>query len=446
MKKLLLSTLATCIVAMAFAQQPRGNRVLAWQIDMAENNSFDSAYAYGKVGCMESVHTFFTWSLLEPDANGFDATAIANTLDILNIYFPIVGDKIELQLAPINTVAKETPTDLLTVNFDDPQLIARFKILLDTFFAHIPDVELTALNIGNEHDVFMGTDAIQYAAYKVFLDSVAPYAQQLYANLHNGEALKVGTTFTFHGLTDPATAGLCQSVNVGRDIVPTTYYPLNGDFTAKPPTVVSTDFADLVALYSDTTQPIYFVECGYPSSPTCNSSEAQQAQFYQEVFAAWDTFEDNIPYLTIFKSTDWSQQEVIAFGQYYGVTSPEFLEFLRSLGVRTWSGNGSDKLAYNAILCALEERNWCSVTCPTVGVADEAQDVQVTLYPNPTQGNVTIESSERIQELRIFSLEGKLVHQTAGASFNASSFPRGYYTVQIEFDNQKTAKRTFIKT
>ncbi|MCH2235708.1 MAG: hypothetical protein MK078_15820 [Crocinitomicaceae bacterium] len=35
-----------------FGQEPKGDRVLAWQIDMAENLNYDSAFAYGVVTWM----------------------------------------------------------------------------------------------------------------------------------------------------------------------------------------------------------------------------------------------------------------------------------------------------------------------------------------------------------------------------------------------------------
>jgi hypothetical protein len=180
--------------------------------------------------------------------------------------------KAELQIATVNTVAKEVPSDLMSVPFDDPTMISRFKTFLDTLFVHIPNLELSALCLGNEADIFWGTDSAKYLQYKTFMDEVSSYAKQLYHDIH-GEDLKIGTTFTFHGLTATETSLLCASVNVDLDIIATTYYPLEPDFTMKDPAAVFDDFNDLVAQYNDPQQPIYFTECGYSSSELCLSQK-----------------------------------------------------------------------------------------------------------------------------------------------------------------------------
>lgn len=443
MKNLLLF-LFNLLVISAYAQLPKGDRVLAWQVDMAQNNNYDSAYYYAQNGCMESIHLFFPWSSIEVNNGEFDSTYIANTLDLLNIYHPIMGVKAELQIAPVNTVAKETPSDLLSVDFDNPIMINRFKIFLDTLFAHIPDLELSALNIGNEADIYWGTDAVKYSEYKVFLDSVVPYAKQLYHNLH-GTDLKIGTTFTFHGLTSASTSLLCQNVNDSLDIIAVTYYPINSDFTMESPTVVNSDFASLVSIYSDTLQPIYFVECGYSSSDSCNSSELLQSQFYQYVFSAWDTYYDNIKYLTIFKTTDWSQQEVNDFALYYGISDNIFLEYLRTLGVRTWDNDGANKTAYETILCELSDRSWCPVNCGILGINDNAEITNIEIFPNPTNGLINIDAKNPIKQVSVHNSIGNLSLVTENIMFNIDELPNGIYYISIEFESGGISIKKLIK-
>lgn len=443
MKNLLL-LLLNLIIINTYAQLPKGDRILAWQVDMAQNNNYDSAYYYAKNGCMESIHLFFPWSTIEVTNGDFDSTYMANTLDLLNIYHPIMGVKAELQIAPVNTVAKETPSDLLLVDFDDPIMINRFKIFLDTLFTHIPDLELSALNIGNEADIYWGTDPTKYSQYKVFLDSIVPYAKQLYFNLH-GTNLKVGTTFTFNGLTSASTSALCQSVNDSLDIIALTYYPINSNFTMESPTVVNSDFASLVGIYSDTLQPIYFVECGYSSSDTCNSSELQQSQFYQNVFSAWDTYYDNIKYLTIFKTTDWSQQEVNDFALYYGISDNIFLEYLRTLGVRTWDNDGTNKSAYETILCELSDRVWCLVNCGITGINDNAEISNIQIFPNPTNGLINIDTENPIKQVYLYNSIGSLSLVPENTTFNISELPNGIYYISIEFESGKIEMKKLIK-
>lgn len=425
-----------------FAQLPKGDRVLAWQVDMAENNNYDSAYSYA--ACIESIHFSFSWNLMEPDSGIFDATFITNTLGVSNVFLPAVGTKIELNIPTMNTVTKDVPADLVNVNFDDPVMINRFKGILDTIFTRMPDVEFSALNIGNESDIFMGADATKYAAYKVFLDSVVPYAKQLYFNLHN-ESLKVGTTLTHEGLTNLSTANLCKSLNNGLDVVSVTYYPLNNDFTMKPPTVVDADFLELVTEYPDTIQPIYFAECGYSTSDICNSSDSLQSEFYKNVFTAWDTYYNNIKYLTIFKTTDWSQVEVDVFAINFGIPDTIFKEYLRTLGVRTWDNNGTSKMAYETILCELQARNFCATSCSSTSLDDIELALDIQVYPNPVSNVLTIETTESIESITVYNNLGVLVKQERDEVVNFGDLPVGVYHVNILLENGNVFGEKIIK-
>ena len=443
-KKIIFPLLFLGFAGFANAQLPKGDRILAWEIGMAQNNDYDSAFAYADRACMESVHLFFTWATLEPDTSDYDSTLINAYLDVANIYYPAFGMSAELQIAPINTNVLETPSVLTSVSFDDPLMINQFKRFLDTVFTHIPDLELTALNIGNESDAFLGSDPASYNEFKVFLDSVAPYAQQLYYDIH-GTNLKVGTTFTYGGLTNASTSALCQNVNTSRDIISVTYYPLNSDFTMKPPSAIPSDFGTLVGIYPDTAKPIYMVECGYASSPICNSSEALQAQFYTEVFNGWDTYYDNIKLLSIFMSTDWSKDEVDTLGSYYGITDTIFLEYLRTLGVRTWPGNGTDKMAYKQIQCELETRGWCSVTCPSVSIEDPIDLGSVRTYPNPARQSFTLEyenPSGLPCTLTLYDLQGRKVRsineiRTGEITLKRNGLDSGIYFYRLSMDGRE---------
>jgi len=425
-----------------FSQLPKGDRILAWQVDMTENNNYDSAYSYAT--CIESVHLAFSWSGMEPDSGIFDAAFINNTLEVANIYYPAVGSKVELNIPNMNTVTKDVPADLLNVDFDDPIMIDRFKVILDTIFTRMPDVELSVLNIGNESDIFMGVDVVQYNAYKTFLDSVIPYAKQLYFNNHS-EDLKVGTTLTHSGLTNPATANLCKTLNNNLDVVSVTYYPLNNDFTMKPPTVVDADFLDLIVEYPDTMQPIYFAECGYSTSDICNSSDSLQAEFYKNVFASWDTYQSNIKYLTIFKTTDWSFATVEDLAIKFGITDTIFKEYLRTLGVRTWENDGTSKMAYETILCELQARDFCTTSCSITGIDDVDPIVHLKIYPNPVNDVLLIKTDEVVKSIAIYNSLGNLVVGGKKRQVNLKDMPTGIYFMTIQLENNRVVNKKIIK-
>jgi hypothetical protein len=426
------------------AQLPKGDRIFAWQVDMAENNDYDLAFGFAADACQASTHLSLTWSGLEPDAGEFDHDFIVSRLDIANIFFPLYDTQVEMQVAVTNIAIKEVPADLDAIPFDDPLMIERFKIALDTIFLHIPDIELAALNIGNESDILFGTDESNYTAFKTFLDSIVPYAKATYFDLY-GKDLKVGTTLTMSGLISEDKADYCQILNEGLDIVTVTYYPLMPDFTMESPAVVESHFDALVDMYPSVDQPIYFAECGYASSEICNSSEALQAEFFSEVFAAWDKHYNNIKYLTVFKSTDWSTEDIEFFEEYLGIDDPIFLEYLRTLGVRTWDGDGTNKLAYEFILCELEARDWCDVDCALTELEANETPISMQLYPNPATKKIIIQSDIEISKIVVSNSIGQVMLTTMHPVFDVSNWPTGVYMVQLLMADQTFSNLKFVK-
>jgi type IX secretion system substrate protein len=428
------------------AQTPKGDRVFSWQLDVAEDNNFFAAFSLAQNACMASTHMSYSWSDLEPQPGQFDTAFMSEAMDPADIFYPAFDISAELQLATVNTLFRVVPSDLENVPWDSPLMINRFKTLLDTVFAHLPHLQLDALNIGNESDAFFGGNAAQYVSYKNFLDAVFPYAKQKYFELH-GTPLKVGTTFTFNGLTGPLTAPLCQLVNAASDIISVTYYPLFPNFTVKPPDVVSGDFGDLVALYPDTAKPIFFVECGYPSSPVCLSSETLQAQFFQNVFGAWDTYYDHVKYLSIFKLTDWSQETVDWLGTYYGLNDPVFLEFLRTVGVRTYPGSGTAKLAFETISCELNARDWCAVNCSLNAAKESAPDAPaLVVAPNPASSQLTILGEAALAEWLLYDASGRQVlHGENSRQIGLAGLPAGLYFLKMKTLDGRVLVQKFVK-
>lgn len=346
----------------------------------------------------------------------------------------------ELQIGVVNTVSKELPSELMGLELDDPLVINKFKRALDTVFHYMPDLELHSLNIGNESDVYFDEDQEGYQSLKTFLDEVAPYAKQLYMDLH-GEELLVGTTFTLDGILDPNKSAFCQEVNASRDVITTTYYPLTPTFQMKPPSVVFEDFDGLVELYPNT--PIHFAECGYATSADCSSDESMQADFYSNVFAAWDQHIDHIDYISFFQFTDWPQDLVDELGVYYGIDDISFLEYLRTLGVRNWS-DGSNKEAWDRIFCELEARDWCDLPCET-SIAEANNNNNRSWYPNPASDQIAFAKANITAE--IYDLTGKLITQKTPEEnyFDVADLPPGLYVICITDGTEVRSDRLVIQ-
>jgi hypothetical protein len=323
---------------------PKGDRVIGIHVQPPQDNDYDAAIAQAQSFGTTSVPFFATWASLETSPGVFDASLLA----IVNAYYPAKGLKNSFTIAPINTNVLEVPADLVGTAWDHPTMIARFNALQDFIFAQIPAVTLTAYCIGNEVDATLST-APAVAAYKTFYEAARAHARTL------RPGLKVGVTMTMFGLLGSSSA-LYASLNAASDVVAVTYYPLNPDFTVKAPDQVQTDIDALMLQYPAT--PVFMKEIGYPSSATCGSSEELQRQFVVEVFKAWDRHAARIPLLYFFLLSEWSQAQVDQLALYYGAATPEFKEFLRTLGLRTYAGAGADKPAFSRLQLEAHARGW----------------------------------------------------------------------------------------
>ena len=74
-----------------------------------------------------------------------------------------------------------------------------------------------------------------------------------------------------------------------------------------------------------------------------------------------------------------------------------------------------------------------------VGVDDisaSSTTMQLEIYPNPSNGEFTIESTSKIESIKVFNILGETIYQTAKdnlqATINLSSQPKGIYFVQVK--------------
>ena len=131
---------------------------------------------------------------------------------------------------------------------------------------------------------------------------------------------------------------------------------------------------------------------------------------------------------------------------YYGITDTIFTEYLRTLGVRTYPGNGTNKVAYEAIKCELNVRNWCDVDCILTGIDNVIIENGVNIFPNPAKDFLNIKSVSDIQSLEIYNQTGILMTRYEIVNtIDVSGFSSGMYFIRIQFTNGREVKRKFIK-
>jgi hypothetical protein len=393
-----------------------------------QNSSFDydSCFALGVNLGMGSVGIFQNWTAIETAPLTYNLTV----LDIANYYYPAHNMPVDLTITPIHTNNLEVPSDLTTTTFDNPVFIDRFKTLLDTVKRHIPNIALSSLIIGSEHDVYLGTNASLWKQYTYFYNSVSTYAKSLWPGL------KVSTELTFKGITTQN--NLAQALNTNSDYIGVSYYPLNNDFSVKPVTTIPIDFATLVGLYPS--KQLCFYQYGYPSSATCNSSEVQQAQFIAQTFTTWDNYATHVKMIDFTWLHDLDTTLVNYYGKYYGLTDIKFLEYLHTLGLRTWNQNGTDKAAYKELLCQAKQRGYnnLNINCPT-GISDSRNNNRVALFPNPTQNKLNIEMSFEFKnvEIKIYNQLGQMKKHISNInnrkiSIGTSDLSNGLYFIIMQ--------------
>lgn len=326
-----------------FSTVGRGDRILGIDVSMAADNNYDKAFATAKNTGMQEIGLYFNWDDIETAPGVYDNPYF----QMANTFYPSTGTKVDLTITPIHTNQLVVPDDLMSTSFDDPVMIERFTGMLDWVFHQIPDLDVSSVVIGSEFDVYFGTDITQWEGYQVFYREVAAYIKDYYPDT------KVAAEATFGGLTGN-TKEYAKALNEYSDIIGVSYYPLESDFTVKDPSVVYSDFDTLTTIYKGRT--IYFYQLGYPSSPSLKSSEAQQKQFVQEVFRAWDAHASQIKMIDFTWLHDMSPEAVENFKKFYGIESNNFAEFLATLGLRTY--DGSDKEAFKALHTEAKARGW----------------------------------------------------------------------------------------
>jgi hypothetical protein len=385
MKKLMIGLFLLPFIGSMAQINPTNNRIVMDVSTFPQNNTvynYDSCFAVGKNLGMTQTGISQNWTAVETAPNVYNF----NIFNIANIYYPAHNMALDLTLTPIHTNVLEVPSDLVSTAFSSTVMINRFKKLLDSVKAHIPNVTLSSLVIGSEHDIYLGSNSSAWANYTTFYNSVAAHAKTLWPGL------KVATELTFDGLTQQNT--LAQAMNANSDYIGVSYYPINSNFTVKPVSTIPNDFATLVSLYPS--KKLCFYQFGYPTSSTCNSSNNLQKQFITQAFTSWDNYANNIYMIDFTWIHDLDPVQVAFYSSYYGVSNPAFLEFLRTLGLRTFTGNGADKPALDELRCQAKQRgfNNLNIACSTTSVLEQTFRNENSVFPNPFKTHIEIANAD----------------------------------------------------
>lgn len=308
----------------------------------ADNNELLARYleAFERVRDAGAKGQFqsYLWSDLEPTVGNYNSGKLQEFASGMqhaetNQLTQLVG----IQL--INTVARQVPASLASADWDSNAMINAMHGLLDQLIPHMRN-RVRYISIGNEVDVyFQGRSQDELDAYRVFFDDAAQYLRQRLPGV------QVGITVTAGGWLG-SNVQRWLDLTASSDVMIATYYPLQADYSVQPPQAPAQDFPALLQLAGS--KQLVLQEVGYPSSTINGSSEAMQAEFFHQVFAAWRDSDGRIPFLSLFLLHDIASDLVDVFTVYYGVPDPKFRAYLDSIGLR--NRDNTDKLAWPAVV------------------------------------------------------------------------------------------------
>lgn len=75
---------------------------------------------------------------------------------------------------------------------------------------------------------------------------------------------------------------------------------------------------------------------------------------------------------------------------------------------------------------------------------EEFADNEMIIYPNPVHDFITIRSDQRLEKVRIYDLNGKLVLDSKNTSINISGIQPAIYLIEIKDVNGKILRRKIV--
>jgi hypothetical protein len=319
------------VFALILATPSAADPLLSIDITLADGEDYAAAIKVVKKAGADATSLSLFWDDLETEPGVYAPKD--NWPTIANLYFPSTGLAYTLTFSVIDTVVDRRPADLRGLAWDDPLVINRFNAHADAVLARLPRVHFKAIAIGNEVDAFLTTPA-NVAAYARFLIAVRAHL----AIMRPG--VPVAAKLTFTGLTADA-ARLAPILQAG-DAAFFTYYPLNPDFTLRPPTDATHDLDVMLDLAAG--KPLWLLESGYPSNG-CGAPVGGQEAFFKTLLAAVALHKDAIALVSATYLTDLPDAVVDGFSDYYGFGGDCFARYLDSLGLRQYDGTAKPALA-----------------------------------------------------------------------------------------------------
>jgi hypothetical protein len=299
----------------------------------------DRVTAFG----VDSIQLTFPWTAFEPDGHGFDDQVLGFFEGGMTFYRG-KGLHVVLSVPVVDTVATFVPSDLAGKPLDAPEVIARAQVMIGEVLARSGS-ELDYLVLSNEVDINAGDGTPAWSEVDALTAALAAKVHLLRPDVHTG--ISISASALIHAPVNADAVAAIGKHEVGF----VTYYQA-GNFGS---TTSSDVAADLAAIVAATDRPVVLKELGYATGPALGGSEAGQAAFVRDAFAAWDAQAPHIPLVMFSRMFDGERSACEAQAASYGLPGDEgFIQFLCTLGLRTYTDG--DKPAWASFVTAAQAR------------------------------------------------------------------------------------------
>lgn len=187
---------------------------------------------------------------------------------------------------------------------------------------------------------------------------------------------------------------------------------------------------------------------------TLKLNEPSQVSFYNNIIygntastaisitqtTGWPLFQDNILEGSFIPATNSTANPLLKPDYTLNSTSPAI-----DSGSVTWvSGMTLDLSGNPRIYNAFVDKG-CYEYNPTLSSTDFNSFSNFSIYPNPTNGDLHIQSDEEIVKVVLFSLDGKPLLETENTFLQISELPSGVYIVSLENSIGEKGTKKIIK-
>lgn len=284
-------------------------------------------------------HVSVRWSDIEKSPGVYDFSGISQWMSWSAKY----NFDVALTVRTIDTTVLSVPSDLAGRKLSDATVISRFVAMMKAMKS-VVTTRVRWINVGNEVDVYLRNVPTASTDLQSFLQAMQTQLKSQFPSA------TFGVVFTHAARSTPSvvTPILALSGHVGF-----TYYPLNADMSARSPSVVASELAEIVALAGG--KPLVLTEVGYPTSALLGGSESTQSTFVQNIFDALRKSSGKVQAASFFQLNDMPSTVVSSLVDYYNTsgfmtteTAQRVGAFIASLGLH--SQTSTDKLSWKAFV------------------------------------------------------------------------------------------------